>query len=71
VQVDLPQLGAIDTCTGFRALRVVPVGNQEQRLPVRNLAVAVARAIDEADRIGLLGLGCPGDEYWPGETDPS
>jgi hypothetical protein len=25
VQIDLPQLGAIDACAGFRALRLVPV----------------------------------------------
>jgi hypothetical protein len=35
MQVDLPQLGAIDACTGFRALRFVPVGDQQQRLPGR------------------------------------
>jgi len=28
MQVDLPQLGAIDACTGSRALRLVPVGDQ-------------------------------------------
>ena len=29
------------------------------------LVAAVASAIDEADPIGLLVLGCPGDEYSP------
>ena len=35
VQVDLLQLRAIDACTGFRALRFVAVGDQEQGLPSR------------------------------------
>jgi hypothetical protein len=35
VQVDLPQFGAVDARTGFRALRLVPVGDQKQRLPGR------------------------------------
>ena len=39
VQVDLPQLGAIDARTGFRALRVVSVGHQLQRFPSRLEAV--------------------------------
>jgi hypothetical protein len=30
VQVDLPQLGAIDACARLRALRLVTVGDQEQ-----------------------------------------
>jgi hypothetical protein len=32
VQVDLPQLGAIDAGTWLGALRVVAIGDQEQRL---------------------------------------
>ena len=35
VQVDLPELRAIDPCTRLRALGLVPVGDQEQRLPGR------------------------------------
>ena len=35
------------------------------RAKYKALAAAVARAIDDADPIGLLGLGCPGDEYSP------
>src|SRR2546427_5259699 len=35
VQVDLPQLGAIDARTGFRALRVVAVGDEQQGFPCR------------------------------------
>jgi hypothetical protein len=33
--VDLPQLGAIDAGIAVRALRLVPVGEQDQRLPCR------------------------------------
>jgi hypothetical protein len=33
VQVDLLQLGPVDANAGFRTLRVVPVGDQEERLP--------------------------------------
>jgi len=33
VQVDLPELLAIDASTGFRAFRVVAVRDEEQRLP--------------------------------------
>jgi hypothetical protein len=33
MQVDLPELGAIDACTRLGAFRFVPVRDQEQRLP--------------------------------------
>jgi hypothetical protein len=36
-----------------------------ERAKYETLAAAVGRAIDEADPIGLLGMGCPGDEYSP------
>lgn len=35
------------------------------RAKYETLAAAVGRAIDDADPIGLLGMGCPGDEYSP------
>jgi len=39
MQIDLPELRAVDPHAGFRALRFVPVSNQQEGLPGRLEAV--------------------------------
>jgi hypothetical protein len=39
------------------------IAKRRRRAKYETLAAAVGRAIDEADSIGLLGMGCPAEEY--------
>jgi hypothetical protein len=53
VQVDLPELLAIDTCTRLCARRVVPVGEQQENLLVEVGQVVLKRPLFDLPRVAV------------------